>query len=254
MAVRIRLKRLGRKKKPFFRVVAIDSKTRREGAELERLGWYDPLNSENSFSLKEERIKHWVAVGAVPSHAVKGIFKKAGLSYKWHLEKEGKSQDDIDKLLEEWRARKAKLKTKTVEIPVEEDEPIEETSEGIEEESVQVSGENGEDGSIEPSETPESDANDSVKTEEPLNETDPDKGIESNDSQNGDSLELDEVNPEEKGETEGDDSEKESDSSEKNDSPPDEIENDENEASEIKDESDKESIEDEKAETVEEKS
>ena len=54
MAVRIRLKRLGRKKRPFFRIVAIDSKTRREGAEIERLGWYDPVNANNNFSIKEE--------------------------------------------------------------------------------------------------------------------------------------------------------------------------------------------------------
>lgn len=143
MAVRIRLKLLGRKKKPFFRVVAIDSKTRREGAELERLGWYDPLKTENSFNLKEDRIKHWIAVGAVTSHAVKGVFKKAGLSYKWHLEKEGKSENEIEQLLEDWRQRKSKLKTKSVEIPVEEDSTDDEFSEEIKDESIEVSADEG---------------------------------------------------------------------------------------------------------------
>ena len=46
MAVRIRMKRLGRRKRPFYRLVAIDSKVRREGVEVERLGWYDPLNKD----------------------------------------------------------------------------------------------------------------------------------------------------------------------------------------------------------------
>ena len=191
MAVRIRLKRLGRKKKPFFRIVAIDSKMRREGAELERLGWYDPLNIENSFSLNEGRIKHWVAVGAVTSHAVKGVFKKAGLSYKWHLEKEGKSQDEIEKLLEEWRTRKAKLKTKTIEIPVEEDEPIEEPFEDIEDESVQVSGESGDEIPSKSQDFTESTNGDSEVMEEPVESLVTDEGV--GEARDGDLLELEKV-------------------------------------------------------------
>ena len=74
MAVKIRLKRLGRRKRPFYRIVAIDSRKRRDGPEIERLGWYDPLTSDDErFRLNEERIFHWLEVGAQPSNAVKRL-------------------------------------------------------------------------------------------------------------------------------------------------------------------------------------
>lgn len=139
MAVRIRMKRLGRRKRPFYRLVAIDSKVRREGTEVERLGWYDPLNKDNHFSVNEDRIKHWLGIGAKASHAAKGLFKKAGLSYKWHLEKNGASEEEVAKLLEEWQNRKSLKAEKSKEIPVIE-EPVEEVET---EEEVEVAAESG---------------------------------------------------------------------------------------------------------------
>lgn len=125
MAVRIRMKRLGRRKRPFYRLVAIDSKTRREGVEIERLGWFDPLNKDNHFNLNENRIKHWLGIGASASHAAKGLFKKAGLSYKWHLEKNGASEVEVARLLEEWHSKKSLKTEDTKEVPVIEDSPVE---------------------------------------------------------------------------------------------------------------------------------
>ena len=139
MAVRIRMKRLGRRKRPFYRLVAIDSKVRREGTEVERLGWYDPLNKDNHFSLNEDRIKHWLGIGAKASHAAKGLFKKAGLSYKWHLEKNGASEEEVAKLLEKWQNRKSLKTERSKEIPVIE-EPVEEVET---EEEVEVAAESG---------------------------------------------------------------------------------------------------------------
>ena len=107
MAVRIRMKRLGRRKRPFYRLVAIDSKINREGAEIEKLGWFDPLDKKNHFNLNEDRIKYWLTVGASASYAAKGLFKKAGLSYKWHLENNGVSEKEIARLLYECLAKKA---------------------------------------------------------------------------------------------------------------------------------------------------
>jgi len=133
------MKRLGRRKRPFYRLVAIDSKVRREGTEVERLGWYDPLNKDNHFSVNEDRIKHWLGVGAKASHAAKGLFKKAGLSYKWHLEKNGASEEEVAKLLEEWQNRKSLKAEKSKEIPVIE-EPVEEVET---EEEVEVAAESG---------------------------------------------------------------------------------------------------------------
>ncbi|MBI65896.1 MAG: 30S ribosomal protein S16 [Candidatus Marinimicrobia bacterium] len=105
MAVKIRLKRMGRKSRPFYRMIAIDSRKRREGREIERLGWYNPLNLDLSYSLDEERVLYWLNEGAQPSEAVKGIFKRSGLSYKWHLMTTGVKEDKIKELLSDWEER-----------------------------------------------------------------------------------------------------------------------------------------------------
>jgi small subunit ribosomal protein S16 len=139
LAVRIRMKRLGRRKRPFYRLVAIDSKVRREGVEVERLGWYDPLNKDNHFNLNEDRITHWLGIGAKASYAAKGLFKKAGLSYKWHLEKNGVAKEEVIQLLEEWRNKKSLKVGKPDEVPM-----IEDSVEEVEpNDSVDVSAESG---------------------------------------------------------------------------------------------------------------
>ena len=102
MAVKIRLKRMGRKNRPFYRLIAIDSRKRREGLEIERLGWYNPLKENFSYQLDEERVLYWLKKGAQPSDATKGIFKRSGLSYKWHLISIGKKDSEIETLMEEW--------------------------------------------------------------------------------------------------------------------------------------------------------
>ena len=71
----MRFQRFGRTKAPFFRLVAVDSRDRREGRPLERLGFYDPLKKETS--LNAPAIKKWLAVGAQPSPTVANLLKKA---------------------------------------------------------------------------------------------------------------------------------------------------------------------------------
>ena len=66
---------MGRKKLPFDRIVAVDSRKRRDGAPLEYLGWYDPLKKEAN--LNAPAIKKWLAVGALPSETVERLLKKA---------------------------------------------------------------------------------------------------------------------------------------------------------------------------------
>ena len=95
MAVKIRLKRMGRRKNPFYRIVAIDSRTRRDGHEIERLGWYDPLKADVTVDLNEDRIIHWLQLGAQPSETVNNILSAVWLQYKMHLIREGKSEDEI---------------------------------------------------------------------------------------------------------------------------------------------------------------
>lgn len=82
MAVRLRLKRLGRKNRAFFRVAAFDSRTRRDGRAIEELGHYDPHMTDDikKYSLNRERIEYWLSVGAKPSETVASILLQNGIS------------------------------------------------------------------------------------------------------------------------------------------------------------------------------
>lgn len=75
--VRIRLTRLGAKKKPFYRLVAADIRSPRDGRFLEQLGWYDPLKAPHQVKFDLARIDHWLSKGAQPSETAKSLIAKA---------------------------------------------------------------------------------------------------------------------------------------------------------------------------------
>lgn len=77
MAVRIRLKRIGTKNTPVFRIVVADSRSPRDGKFLEELGTYHPLQKDSNFTLKLDRAEHWLKNGAQPSETVASFIKKA---------------------------------------------------------------------------------------------------------------------------------------------------------------------------------
>ena len=79
MAVSLRLKRMGRRHRPFYRVTAVDKRKPRDGRVIEELGYYDPLHADESkqISLKIERIEYWISVGAQPSDTVRGLIKRS---------------------------------------------------------------------------------------------------------------------------------------------------------------------------------
>ena len=79
MAVKLRLTRMGSKKRPFYRIVAIDSKVRRDGRPLEYLGYYNPMTNPATVRLEKEKIEERLAQGALPSETVKSLFRKIGL-------------------------------------------------------------------------------------------------------------------------------------------------------------------------------
>jgi small subunit ribosomal protein S16 len=79
MAVKIRLARHGAKKRPFYRIVAADSESPRDGRFLERLGTYNPLQDPVAVVLNTDRIKYWIGQGAIPSDTVKSILKREGV-------------------------------------------------------------------------------------------------------------------------------------------------------------------------------
>jgi len=78
MAMKIRLSRMGSKKRPFYRVVALDSAVRRDGRPVEYLGYYNPMTEPNDIQLDMEKIEKWLAQGAEPSNTVRSLLKKAG--------------------------------------------------------------------------------------------------------------------------------------------------------------------------------
>ncbi|WP_319470812.1 30S ribosomal protein S16 [uncultured Pseudodesulfovibrio sp.] len=78
MAMKIRLTRMGSKKRPFYRVVALDSATRRDGRPVEFLGYYNPMTEPNDIQLDMEKIDKWLERGAEPSNTVRSLLKKAG--------------------------------------------------------------------------------------------------------------------------------------------------------------------------------
>ena len=79
MAVVLRMTRRGAKKKPFYRIVAADSRSPRDGRFLEMLGTYDPLKSENNIKVDADKITSWIKKGARPSQTVASLLKKAGV-------------------------------------------------------------------------------------------------------------------------------------------------------------------------------
>ena len=84
MAVKLRLKRLGRTHRSFFRLTAIEGRNQRDGRVLEELGIYDPNNriEEQQVRIDSDRVKHWLSVGAVPSDTVRNLLKKQGITTK----------------------------------------------------------------------------------------------------------------------------------------------------------------------------
>jgi small subunit ribosomal protein S16 len=101
--IKIRLQRKGRKKRPFYHIVVADSRSPRDGRIIERLGRFDNVSEDKQLSYDEERVMHWLKIGAQPSDTVRSIFKKEGILYKMHLIRWGKSEEEIEAALEEWR-------------------------------------------------------------------------------------------------------------------------------------------------------
>ena len=77
--VKIRLKRMGAHKKPFYRVVVADSRTQRDGRFIEEIGYYNPLKDPAEIKIDEEAAKKWVGTGAQPTETVKKLFKAEGI-------------------------------------------------------------------------------------------------------------------------------------------------------------------------------
>ena len=95
MAVKLRLTRMGKKKQPTYRVVAIDSRTKRDGEYIELIGTYNPLTKPATIKLNEEVALKWLGNGAIPSDTVKNLFKEAGIMKKFADSKVKKTSKEV---------------------------------------------------------------------------------------------------------------------------------------------------------------
>ncbi len=91
MAVKIRLKRMGSKQKPFYRVVVADSRSPRDGKTIEEIGYYNPVCVPADIKIDAELAKEWIKKGAQPTDTVRSLFKQSGILKEIHeSKKEGK--------------------------------------------------------------------------------------------------------------------------------------------------------------------
>jgi len=88
MAVKIRLKRMGAHKSPFYRVVVADSRSPRDGRFIEEIGTYNPVAQPAAVNINEEKALKWLQTGAKPSDTVRNLFSKAGILSKFHESKQ----------------------------------------------------------------------------------------------------------------------------------------------------------------------
>ncbi|MFH1842833.1 MAG: 30S ribosomal protein S16 [bacterium] len=103
MAATIRLTRMGKKKRPFYRLVVLDSRKRRDGAYLANLGYYNPFVDPFEVNLHDEEIIDWLRKGATLSGTARSLLKSQGILYRFSLLKAGKSDAEIDAAMTSWQ-------------------------------------------------------------------------------------------------------------------------------------------------------
>jgi small subunit ribosomal protein S16 len=102
LAVKLRLRRLGRKKRPFYRIVAADSRFPRDGRFIEEIGTYNPLTDPSTVDVNEDRALYWLGVGAIPTKTVKNVLSRKGIILKFDLRKRGVADEKIQEELRKW--------------------------------------------------------------------------------------------------------------------------------------------------------
>ncbi len=115
MAVKLRLRRMGKKKQPIYKVVAADVRSPRDGKFLEVLGLYNPLTDPHTIEIKEDRVLYWLDNGAQPTNTVKSLLRQQGITLKRELGRKGLDAEKVEAEMENWKKLKeASSKKKTV--------------------------------------------------------------------------------------------------------------------------------------------
>jgi small subunit ribosomal protein S16 len=115
MPVKLRLKRQGRSKAAHYAIVAADSRSPRDGRYIEKIGTYNPITEPAKIYVDHDAALKWLKVGAQPTHTVRSILRHAGVTVKFALSKQGKSEEEAERIFSKWwEAKKAKKKKKMV--------------------------------------------------------------------------------------------------------------------------------------------
>ena len=126
MSVKLRLQRFGRKKRPFYRIVVVDSRKKRDGAYIESVGHYNPLTHPAEILIDEEKALKWLDLGAQPSDTVRNLLSKKGILLKRSLAKRNVPAEQVEVEIQKWdliqqekRSKKRKVKETPPEAPPE---------------------------------------------------------------------------------------------------------------------------------------
>jgi len=101
--IKLRLQRKGRKKRPYYHIVVADSRSPRDGRIIEQIGRYDNVSENKHVLIDESRAMHWLSVGAQPTDKVRNLLKGEGILLKMHLQRWGKTDEEIEAALAEWK-------------------------------------------------------------------------------------------------------------------------------------------------------
>lgn len=105
MSATIRLTRMGRKKHPFYRLVVLDSRVRRDGDYIDKLGHYNPFVEPREVMIDHDKAIEWLEKGAGLSGTARSLLRDEGVLYRWHLKKSGLAVGEIESKVEEYRSR-----------------------------------------------------------------------------------------------------------------------------------------------------
>lgn len=137
MPVKLRLRRMGKKKQPVYKVVAADSRSPRDGKFLEDVGLYNPLTKPHTVDLKEDRVYYWLDKGAQPTDTVKSLLKQKGITLKRELKRKGLNEEQINSEMENWqKIREAKAASKSSKKKSKKSEKSEQKSEVVSKEEI----------------------------------------------------------------------------------------------------------------------
>lgn len=95
---------MGRKKRPYYRIIAVDSRSKRDGSYIDRVGYYHPLDTPATVNIEADKALKWLRDGAIPSQTVLSLFRREGVWLRFRLEKRGLPPSQIDQMMNDWFA------------------------------------------------------------------------------------------------------------------------------------------------------